>query len=675
MSNMSEVSIPHSMIKLLLQLSVTPTQPGKHSNVHSMMMMSEDATSQETSSDREGDTASDVEEEEDDLEYAAIEEERKLWMSAFDDADSDSDSNGGDTDNECEQKQAGDELKQQSLEETATETDTVTEIDTEREVMVVPPTPLHDPFFQAGGGDLPYGGHISLHSHRHAAHYPQQGTHTPGAVLSSRAAGGGGSYSGCSEGRDESDEVISNSSCYSTSLLCPLPLSSNNTTGVFGSAYAQQSVLCQEDEVCMMVTDMLLGNSSDFFHLAASDTPDSGSPSSFVHPMLTANRTFSITPTASHSRLVHMSSETLNSLLAWFVSLSNQVQVVRNYVMVDFCVLRREHYLHVEESMTRQRMDARRNGGIEREPNHETQTQTQTQTLTCVEESHSDTSAAGRYTYHPTALSERMQASVQQALRPPLEQLQAEVAIWQRRVLACNGCDELGETADVTLLLMYVALRKTWQKVMRLASHLTSQVSGLDFVPPASVGDGDLTQHEHVLALMQQLLRENNTLQLLHCHAQLSLLPFSSSSSFSPPSVVSAESLLTRHHNTTEGNDNDSNTTDQPISTLHLHLKLCDSQHETNFLRTAFFSFQAEYLNSLLAWLHSTGGGGALGGTRTTSSSDSELMGGFGGLHTRGNLMFSRLDSLCVRVYITVCLLVGMRICLSCDEVDVCIWL
>lgn len=576
-SNLSCASTPHAMMKVLLQLSVNPTQSGKRHNVRGLMRMRqrEGSTSDEIGSDSgDGDftdgSESIDEGDEAELEYAAVEEERRLWMCDFE-GDSDSDDEYDENDYD---EGSGGSLSARPIVETKTLVES-TRIPSDT-----------DPFFLVeGGGDLSYGGHISVHSHRTlACHWPS-GSHTPALPATSHSpsflktepvpigtvndeidygsagSGGSGNDDGCH---------------YSTSLLLPLALPIT-PSGIVNA----NVVLCEENEVCLLVCDMLHGHNSDLFCLS---NPSATSPASgaFVHPLVTQNKFFSTTPTAYRSRLVHLSPSTFNSFLKWFVSLANHIQAVRNYAMVDFCTLRQQ----------------KATTAVQRAENED------------------NVLDMGTVTYHPTLFLESIQTSLQQLLRQLLESFEKEVCTIQKKLHECSG--------GVTLLNIHILLRKKWTKVMELASAFTNSVIGLDHTPQGSAQPDyddywkDVSQHEYIIALLQQLQYENDSLALLHCHDQMKL---------SSSTMATTKSALCC-------SDPDSSHIPGNPSTLQLRLPLRNTRTETNFSRDTLNCVQAGYLTALMNWLHSGGSGGRRRGVH--ESSTSELLGGFGGLHTKG---------------------------------------
>lgn len=554
--NRSECSVHHAMIKLLLHLSTTPTQAGKHSNVHNMMM-SEDMTSDETSSEKGEGNSSDDNSSDEELEYASIEEDRRLWMNSFSNECGDSDTDEeywGDHDDNTSESSISHPLTSLPRDEPHSHTQPIVCSDDTTSLT------LDDPLFIADGGDLPYGAHISTYSHHHITRCPPAGTHTPYSL-----------HTGTSEGSE-----------YSTALVAPLPLVSSSVH----SSGEELGVICMESDVCIMVTEMMLGYSSDFFQLS----PLTAIPSSgvCVHPAISSERSFSFTHTGNHSRLVNISSTTLRNLLQWFVALSNEIYVVRNYANVDFGSQRRDHS---KESV-----------GSEQLFNNQI--------------------------HHPTGFSEVIQTSVQQELRDLLKSLDAVVTKWQRQLVpnsSLSSEQRLDESdMQITLVRMYVLLNKKWAKAIGMAARLTSSVVDLDFVQceassitseidePVSHAphhDGDLFQHEHVVAVLEQLKRDCNSLHLVHCHPQLALL------------------ATTAADETFEG-------------VRQLRLEFCDSRQGTNFIRNSFFSLQSTYLNYMINWLHSSAGQGSSRARRIPSASDSELRGGLAGLHPTGRKYF-----------------------------------
>jgi hypothetical protein len=632
-SNICETSIPHAMAKLLMQLSVTPSQAGKQSDVTDMLI--EDLTSDEAD---ESDTDVSLEGGggDDELEYALVEEDRRLWMEDFGDCGSDSDDD--------ESVGEGDGYSSNNNKSPIV-------FDDDRDNPITPLADsllgthhqeqhqecgFMDPFFQPDGGDLPYGGHISIYSRQNATQYPCQGTHTPASSTTPATSGGGG---------------------YSTALVSPLPLTlacPTTTTTTESSA-----CICQESDVCTMVTDMLMGNSSDFFALTAIASSGPVAPSTgaagFTHPLHTSKKVFSLTLTASHSRLVHMSSVTLSHFLCFFTTLATHVQMVRNYVLVDFAVLRREHALRQQEAAMKRSTQQQTLSQVHSpfsSPGDVDMPSTKTPIMQGEEEEEGCSTR-----YHPTVFSEHMQSSVQQVLRTLVDQFQTQVAGWQRTVMmtsmnmnmdqplhsgpasarGCNGCDEEAP-ATVTLVRLHVMLRG-WVKVFQSASRLTNCVLRLDFTDGASSGASsginqmspELCQHEQVAAMLTQLQCESDVLHLLHCHPQLALIA---------PSPTTTDDRYNYDSSTaTTADDDDDSYADsdgQFSSPLKLNLKICNPQIEVNFIRNCCFSLQSEYLNLLVNWLHAGGGGGG-GKNKNKGMFGSDFVGGFGGLFATGN--------------------------------------
>ena len=339
-----------------------------------------------------------------------------------------------------------------------------------------------------------------------------------------------------------------------------------------------------------------------------------------------------------------MSSVTLTHFLGWFVTMANHVQDVRNYAMVDFCVLRRS--------------GAGAGAGVGGDSN-------------------SDSNSDSSDQYYPTSFSQHMQIRAQSVLRRLLDDVEMEVGGWQRRVLQCNGYDMLSEESDsaVTLVRMYVWLRKVWWKGIAQAVRVTDSLIGMDFLPTGigtgvsmqdrrgGVGtdippacNGDVSQHEHVLAVLEMLKHETDMLQLLHCHPQMSVVHDEEPAAVAPSACVSV--CVSRQYDREdkekeEKKEEDEREEEEGIRcsssslSLRLHFRSSSSLKQVNFTRDAFFALQAEYAASLMTWVHAAagggGGGGAAGGGMGAKSllgagfrSDSELMGGFGGLHTRG---------------------------------------
>ena len=580
-----EISIPHTMIKLMLQLSINPTKPNKSIDIDDLMKWNnnDDITSEESVS--EFIETEDDQEEEDELDYAFVEEERKLWLYDFNVDDSDSDFNESDEDVN-QQEDVIQSIDHQH--DQYSDTSEAIEVDDNDDVVV-----RSDPFLQNDGGDLPYGGHISLYSDHIIAGYPLEGCHTPGDILSSTRS---------------DDET---SCLYSTTLLKPLPL---KWSILSDDKDCDKNVLCLEKDVCVMITEMLLGYCNDFFELSRSGTSQCVEHSKSLHPLFSEGKSFSLTPTARHSRLVNIRSETLKCLLNWFVVVANDVQDVRNYVHVDFGTLRRLHNL-VDVDETKYN-DSEGIDGRDTEP-------MTTTTATLKKERKS-------LIYHPTSFSENLQTSIQQVLHLLLENFENQITSLQNRLLLKKKHLDESNDVEVTVTLIYIqtTLKKLWVRTFRSASFLIKHIIKLDYLDSdCSVDYGDLYQHEQVIALWQQLQQECNTLQLINCHSQLALREKSCSKS----------SFVTNSKNSDDDDDDYAECTE--LEMLDVKLELSNLDSETNFIRDCYFSLQESYFTTLLNWLYDSAGGrsGKKGKMKAlVSTSDSELLGGFGGLHNTG---------------------------------------